>query len=88
MASRKGVAWVLQGPPGRKTTLAMERSQVGSSRSDRSSRSFWGGVTEDFPEGRCPDLPECGFRLPFRREGRTGERKLRVRLEKQFPFSP
>lgn len=34
MASRKGVAWVLQGPPGKKTTLAMERSQVGSSRSD------------------------------------------------------
>lgn len=71
---QKGVAWVLQGPLGRKTTLATERSQVGSSRCDGAPGLSGGGVTEDFPEGRCSDLPECGFRLPFRREGRIGER--------------
>ena len=88
VAFRKGVAWVLQGPPGRKTTGNGEVSGGQLLQWLGSSRSLWGGVTEDFPEGRCSDLPECGLELPFTREGRTGERKFRVRLEKQFPFSP
>lgn len=69
---QKGAAWVLQGPLGRKTTLATERSQ-GSSRCDGSSRSFWGGVTEDFPEGKVLRSSRMWFQASFQKREELGE---------------